>query len=462
MARSLLSTDMREADHSTSDAAASALAADDVQIPPELIQKWQQIVDLIAEIVQGPSSLVMKAEPQHLAVLVASASKGNPYRRGEEAAFDSGVYCEEVMKSRRPLLVPDATADPVWSSNPDLKLGLISYLGYPIAWPSGNLFGTLCVLDVKANSYSELHRRLMTQFLDVIEADLRVLCRYDARLAQEARARLAESERARRVLLGMLEDLNQAQERLQASQVQLQEAVRLRDEFLSIASHELRTPITSLQLMVQSLTRGIVPPSPEMTLRTFRLAERQIGRLTRLIEELLEVSRIQSGHLALELESLDLVLVARDVVQRFEADLARAGATVTLTDAASVVGFWDRSKLERIVTNLLANAMKFGEGKPIEITVEEVPTGTARLVVTDHGIGIPPERLPCIFERFERAVSAREYGGLGLGLYIVRSLVRGLGGRVWAESQVGRGSTFTVELPCSGPSPGRHVEAEAT
>jgi len=442
MARSLLSTDMREADHSTSDAAASALAADDVQIPPELIQKWQQIVDLIAEIVQVPSSLVMKAEPQHLAVLVASASKGNPYRRGEEAAFDSGVYCEEVMKSRRPLLVPDATADPVWSSNPDLKLGLISYLGYPIAWPSGNLFGTLCVLDVKANSYSELHRRLMTQFLDVIEADLRVLCRYDARLAQEARARLAESERARRVLLGMLEDLNQAQERLQASQVQLQEAVRLRDE--------------------QSLTRGIVPPSPEMTLRTFRLAERQIGRLTRLIEELLEVSRIQSGHLALELESLDLVLVARDVVQRFEADLARAGATVTLTDAASVVGFWDRSKLERIVTNLLANAMKFGEGKPIEITVEEVPTGTARLVVTDHGIGIPPERLPCIFERFERAVSAREYGGLGLGLYIVRSLVRGLGGRVWAESQVGRGSTFTVELPCSGPSPGRHVEAEAT
>jgi signal transduction histidine kinase len=103
------------------------------------------------------------------------------------------------------------------------------------------------------------------------------------------------------------------------------------------------------------------------------------------------------------------------------------------------------------VTNLLSNAMKFGAGKPIEITVEEAPAGTGRLVVTDHGIGIPSDRLQSIFERFERACSARAYGGLGLGLYIVRNIVEALGGTVRADSVLGSGATFTVELPCAGP-----------
>jgi len=355
------------------------------------------------------------------------------------------------MATRQRLLVPNAVADEIWKCNPDIKLGMISYLGFPIAWPSGDIFGTICVLDTKENPYSELYQRLLLQFREVVEADLRLLCDFDAQLAEETRARLEESERAHRAVLGTLEDLRRAQEGLQTSQRQLQEAVRLRDEFLSIASHELRTPITSLQLMVQGLTQGVLSPSPENTLRTFVLAERQIKRLTRLVEELLEVSRIQAGCLAFEFERLDLVAVVREVAQRFEVELARVRCSLSLNSDLPVIGCWDRSKLEQIATNILSNAMKFGAGKPIEITVEEAPTGTGRLVITDHGIGIPPERLPRIFERFERAVSARAYGGLGLGLYIVRSIVEALGGTVRADSLLGSGSTFTVELPCAGP-----------
>ncbi|MDI1452053.1 GAF domain-containing sensor histidine kinase [Polyangium sp. 6x1] len=415
------------------------------------MQKWQGVVDIVAGIVQVPASLIMKVELPDVAVLVASESKGNPYERGEKAALGTGLYCETVMSTRQRLLVPDARVDEKWKCNPDIKLGMVSYLGFPIAWPSGDIFGTICVLDSKENAYSELYQRLLLQFRDVVEADLRILCDFDAQLAREARARLEESERAHRAALRTLEDLKRAQEGLQASQQQLQEAVRLRDEFLSIASHELRTPIASLQLMVQALTRGVVSPTPEATLRAFGVAERQITRLTRLIEELLEVSRIQAGRLSFQFERLDLVAVVREVVQRFEVDLARAHCPLSFTAPRPVIGCWDRSKLEQIVTNILSNALKFGAGKPLEILVEEAPTGTGRLVVTDHGIGILPERLPHIFERFERAVPAQAYGGLGLGLYIVRSIVDALGGTVRAESVLGSGSTFVVELPCAGP-----------
>lgn len=423
------------------------------QIPPELLQKWQGVVNLVADIMKVPASLIMKIEPPEIAVLVASESKGNPYERGDRAALDTGLYCETVMTTRRSLLVPDATAEDAWKCNPDVELGMISYLGFPITWPSGDIFGTICVLDTRANAYGELYRRLLLQFRDVVEADLRILCDFDAQLAEETRARLEESERAHRAALDTLEDLKRAQEGLQTSRRQLQEAVRLRDEFLSIASHELRTPITSLQLMVQGLAQGVVSLSPETRRRTFGLAERQVARLTRLVGELLEVSRIQAGRLAFQPEQVDLVAVVREVIQCFEAELARIRCPVSLRSDRPVMGRWDRSKLEQVVTNILSNAMKFGAGQPIEITVEEAPAGTGRLVVTDHGIGIPPERLPCIFERFERAVSARTYGGLGLGLYIVRSIVEALGGSIRAESVLGSGSTFTVELPCAGPSP---------
>jgi signal transduction histidine kinase len=202
--------------------------------------------------------------------------------------------------------------------------------------------------------------------------------------------------------------------------------------------------------MIQGLTKGAM--SPDYTPHALCLAERQVERLTRLVGEMLEVSRIQAGRVSLHFEQLDLVAVVREVVQRFEAELARVRCPLSLRAERAVTGYWDQSRLDQIVTNILSNAIKFGADHPIEILVEEAPPGMGRLVVTDHGIGIPPERLPYIFERFERAVSSRQYGGLGLGLYIVRGIVEALGGTVRAESVPGSGATFTVELPCAGPS----------
>jgi signal transduction histidine kinase len=152
------------------------------------------------------------------------------------------------------------------------------------------------------------------------------------------------------------------------------------------------------------------------------------------------------------MEEVDLVSVVQDATERFSETLQHAHCPLTLHAEAPVVGQWDHVRLEQVVTNLLSNAAKFGAGKPIEITVD-AQDGTARLEVRDQGIGIAPDRLPHVFGRFERAVSVREYGGLGLGLYIVREIVSALGGSVRAESTVGIGSTFTVELPRDRPAP---------
>jgi len=232
---------------------------------------------------------------------------------------------------------------------------------------------------------------------------------------------------------------------------QLEDAVNARDEFLSVASHELRTPITSLLLAVQSLRTAVAPSCPPESGRLFEVAEDQCKRLARLIDQLLDVTRIRSGRLHLDLAPVDLAEVARDNAKGHEHDLAVSGSSLALRIRAPVVGRWDRSRLEQVVCNLLGNAIKFGNGNPIEMGVES--TGKyARLWVTDQGIGIAPDRLETIFEPFERAVSVREYGGLGLGLFIVRRVVEAHKGAVRVESDGKRGSKFIVELPLAGPS----------
>jgi PAS domain S-box-containing protein len=179
-----------------------SVRASTIEVPPKVIQKWQEIVNLIAEIVKISAALIMKVEPPSISVLVSSESPANPYHPQETASLNTGLYCETVMRTRQPLLVPDALADEEWCTNPDIKLGMISYLGFPISWPNGEIFGTLCVLDKKKNEYHPLHESLLRQFRDVLEADLKVLFELEARLAEEARA--AEILRQERYLLDTL------------------------------------------------------------------------------------------------------------------------------------------------------------------------------------------------------------------------------------------------------------------
>jgi len=233
-----------------------------------------------------------------------------------------------------------------------------------------------------------------------------------------------------------------------------EDAVRARDVFLAIAAHELKTPLTPLRLETERLLSAAQAArvdrlTPQRLTERFSILQRQVGRLVELVAVLLDVTRIAGGKLELSLEEVDLGELVREVVERHRNDLERAGCEIALRVAPGAVGRWDRLRLDQVVTNLLTNAMKYGPGKPITVAVEVVDVGEARarLTVSDAGIGVAPEDHARIFERFERAASARHYGGMGLGLWIVRQVAEALGGSAGVASAKGEGAAFTVELP---------------
>ncbi|HVG60190.1 MAG TPA: GAF domain-containing sensor histidine kinase [Hyalangium sp.] len=305
---------------------------------------------------------------------------------------------------------PDYAQNPPYQGMPKGHLPVRSYLAVPVKSRSGEVLGGLFFGHPEPGRFQKEHEQLVEG------------------LAAQAAVALDNSRLYR----------------------QAQLAVSLRDEFLQVAAHELRTPMTSLKLHLQTMLRAANTLGPELSVEKLRTqleaADRIAGKMSVLISELLDISRITSGNLHLTLEEVDLGAVVREVASRFEAQAAQARSSLHVSASTLIVGHWDRLRLEQVVGNLLSNAIKYGAGTPVHI--EAGAAGDrARLSVRDGGIGISQEALPRLFGRFERAVSGRHYGGLGLGLYITRQIVEALGGAVSVESALGQGATFTVSLP---------------
>jgi signal transduction histidine kinase len=267
-------------------------------------------------------------------------------------------------------------------------------------------------------------------------------------------ASLNERRRAEAALARARDEL---EERVAERTAQLrrvnEESIRARDDFLCIASHELKTPLAALLLQVQALERialrgDSAPPgsASDRFAASCAIAARQVRRLDGLVDDLLDVSRILQDRLVLDHEPVELRGLVHEVAARLAPEASRAGCPVLLRAEVEVAGRWDRRRLDQVLCHLLSNALKYGPNKPVVIALDAAP-GSARLSVADHGIGIAPEQQARIFERFERAVPARHYGGFGLGLWTVRAIVEALGGQITVTSVAGEGSTFTVELP---------------
>jgi signal transduction histidine kinase len=245
---------------------------------------------------------------------------------------------------------------------------------------------------------------------------------------------------------------------------QSQKAVQVRDEFLMVASHELRTPLTPIKMQNQVIRRLVeniaedALPNREAVLTAIDRSRERIEGLERLFENLLDVSSIGAGKLVVHREELDLSQLVRKTLEGYGAASKLAGCELALRADAPVKGFWDRVRIEQVVVNLLANAMKYGAGKPIEVSVS-TEDGRAVLVVRDHGIGIAREDQSKLGIRFERAASVRHYGGLGLGLYIAREIVLAHAGTMRVESELGRGAAFIVELPASSTATAAYPRA---
>ena len=288
-----------------------------------------------------------------------------------------------------------------------------AWIFFPLRREGGPSVGAACLGFGRPSGFTEEDRRLGALGMELC-AD-----------AME-RARLLESERAAR-----------------------EEAVRalaLRDEFLVVASHELKTPLTSLAVQLAMLRRNLHgAPSAQLG-----LIERQVGRISTLISRLLDVAQMAGGGLQLDLSEMDLSAAARDIAGRLEPEMIRERCALRVDAPAPVIGRWDPLRMEQVVVNLCTNAAKFAPGTTIDLLVR-AEGNEAVLSVVDRGVGIAAEDLDRIFGKFERAAPASSYGGLGLGLFVVREVVRAFGGRVEVQSQLGQGSTFTVRLPGAWP-----------
>ncbi len=242
---------------------------------------------------------------------------------------------------------------------------------------------------------------------------------------------------------------------LEANQAVLRDAVRARDEFLSIASHELKTPLTTIQLQIQNqdrmLRRVLAGELPqEIVQKSSMLVSRQLARLTSLINDLLDVSRLSSGKLRLTCEWTNLSSLLAEIVERYRETISNAGMSLAVQIQPEVWIEVDRLRIEQVVGNLIVNATKYAAGRPLKISLQTA--GMARIEVSDQGPGIKKEHLELIFDRFERSEQDRAgISGLGLGLYISRQIVRAHSGDLRVESEPGCGAKFIVELPLAEP-----------
>ena len=268
------------------------------------------------------------------------------------------------------------------------------------------------------------------------------------RQRSEMRRQVEALELARREQQALLERLNAAQQ-------ELEHAVKMRDDFMSIVAHELRTPLNTLflesQLRRMQLDRGNMAAfDPARLDAMFARDDRQIRNMVRLIEDMMDVSRIRSGTLSVRPVKIELSLLLQRVVDDLAQQAAAVGSTITLQAPEPVDGWWDEFRIEQVAVNLLTNALRYGSGKPVEVSLSPAPDG-AHIEVRDHGIGISQEDQKRIFRQFERAGGGRSADGLGLGLFITQQLVEAHGGSIKVYSEPGNGSVFILHLPHAAP-----------
>ena len=245
-------------------------------------------------------------------------------------------------------------------------------------------------------------------------------------------------------------------QQLQATQGELQAAIRMRDDFMSIVVHELRTPLNTLfleaQLRKMQLDRGRADIFDTAYLQAMVARDkRQIEAMMRLIDDMMDASRIRSNQLSIRPGPVELSSLLARVVDNLSNQALAAGCTITLDAGKPVAALWDEFRIEQVVINLLTNALRYGAGKPVEVSLSLLPQG-ACISVRDQGRGISAADQPRIFQQFERIASEDGTGGLGLGLYITRQLVEAHGGTIGVESRLGEGSVFTVTLPVDHPA----------
>lgn len=309
-----------------------------------------------------------------------------------------------------------------------------------IGCPLDQIMGRDLVEFVPVEEREMLERLIGRGHLDAVRAELTILEAPGRGLPTQVSLNPINLEEGPSIAV-IVTDLSERKRHQQA-----EAAVRMRDEFLAIASHELRTPLTTLVLSLGAVEQDRTKGDLKQIQRSLRRAQKQAERMGHLLDRMLDVSQMAAGKLKLDLAPCDLSDVVRDIVERLSEDASNAACELRLTLSGGIVGQWDRFRLDEAFSNIISNAIKYGAGHPIDIQLQASDENAA-LVVEDHGIGIAPDDLSRIFGRFERTVASKNYGGLGLGLYIARQIIEQHRGSIRAENRPCGGARFVIKVP---------------
>ncbi|MPQ47142.1 hypothetical protein GCQ56_08940 [Marinifilum sp. N1E240] len=408
-----------------------------IQMPKWMLDKWQGIADLLADLLSIPAALIMKAANQQMEVFITSNSKNNPYKVGDKEDWH-GLYCETVIKSKEKLLISNALINKDWDQNPDIKLGMIAYLGYPIFYPDNSPFGTICILDDKENHFSALHEKILLQFKQVIELDLALVTSFELQSSEMINT-INEQQK-------QLKEQNNA---LQKAKEKAEEGNRLKSAFLQNISHEIRTPLNAVVGFSELLTL----PNLTNEKRDYfsSIIIKNSDQLLSIVSDILTVSAIETDQQKVNIEDTCLDSLLQDLEDIYRQKYDGKEIVLIKRIPESLRGYkikTDKTKVNQIITNLLNNAFKFTDNGSIEFGID-FKNNNCEFFVKDSGIGIPEDMQDEIFNRFTQTneTISELYGGIGLGLSISKAFVELLGGKIWMKSEVGKGSNFYFTLP---------------
>jgi signal transduction histidine kinase len=431
-------------------------------IPDPILERWQEIVNLMADMLSVPAGLIMRILGEDIHVFVSSNTEGNPYHPGDHEHFwGSGLYCETVVTKNHELLVPNALFDEAWRTNPDVKLNMISYLGYPICWPDGRPFGTICVLDCKTNSYSEKYKRLVTQLRDIVETHLEIVYT-EAKRREELERLVDERTASLRVaveqqiaandrVLSEISQRKKTEESLRKAQDDLARISRITTmgELAATIAHEVNQPLSGILTNGNACLRWLA--GIESSSQNLEEAREAVERMIRdgkragdVILRLRNFFKASGG----EKTSLSINEVVEGILMLVRHELER-NHILLRTDLAARVPIiqGDSVQLQQVLLNLIVNAadaLVDVIDRSRELTIVTRPeSGGVRVEVRDNGVGIEKEKLESIFQPFYTTKA----NGMGMGLSISRSIIKNHGGQLFAQLNHGSGTTFYFTLP---------------
>jgi signal transduction histidine kinase len=382
----------------------------------EIIEKWQSLLDLTAKIVDVPSALIMKLNKKTIEVFLKSQTEGNPYKVGGKENLVYGLYCESVIGKQQKLLVPDATKSPVWKdNNPDIDLNMISYLGLPVNYPDGEVFGTVCVLDNEENHYSSLYEDLLYKVKQHIETDLKLLV---------------------------------SNQELEEKTKQLERSNEIKTKFLSLISHDIRGSVSSLDEFTKFLLSRFQNYTRKELKDKFNIIRVTTNSLYQTLQNLLNWSKNDLIQLDARKEWFDIIPVVEETLDFLKPRIEFKELEVFKEyESDKIYVYADHNMLLTSLRNIISNAIKFTNEKgKIFIRVFEKDKQTI-IEIEDTGMGMDREKVNKLFT-YIQSKKDEEYNqeGAGLGLLLSKEFLDKNNASVETFSEKGVGTKFVVKM----------------